>query len=178
MLTSDQVKHHPLLCEICHQGARHRSIRINTGTGKYRFEKRPICTRCDAMLRNKPSPSRRGRKRNRHVPAPSTDDWIKALHRSWSITGDCFRCEISGLKLDTKNRHCPLAWTCDHDPPGSGRFLVVAWVINDMKNDHDQEEFIRNVRALVGILVSGKPDPALADAAYNGFSALKHWRRR
>ena len=164
-------------CEICNRPGRKRRIRVENSDERYRFESRTICGECDVALRKKPSPSKRGRQRDRDVPAPSTDEWIAALRRSWSIGNDCFRCELSGLRLDLKSAHGPLSLSCDHDPPGSASFLVVAWLINDMKNDHDRDEFHTNVMRLAEIIKGGTPDKDLADTYGESFANLKHWRR-
>ncbi|HBP23786.1 MAG TPA: hypothetical protein DEA08_39170 [Planctomycetes bacterium] len=70
---------------------------------------------------------------------------------------------------------------CDHDPPGSKTYLIVAQVINDMKSDHTRTEFWRNVKELASVLATGSPDHARADQARAYFLAgsggIKHWRR-
>jgi hypothetical protein len=160
-------------CEICNEPCnRQRRVRVDNG-----FETHPICDRCYIAVKKKPSPSKRGRQRDRDVPAPDSLTWIEALRRSWSITNNCFRCELSGLKLDMDSAHRPLSMSCDHDPPGSNTFLVVAWLINDMKNDHDRSEFYRNVQNLSRIISTGQPDPTLADQHHNDFANVQHWRR-
>ena len=165
------------VCEICTSPwLKHRAIRIANGDS-YGFERRFICDRCHVAVRKKPSPSKRGRKRDRDVAAPDTLTWIAALQRSWAITGDCFRCELSGLKLDLESAHRPLSMSCDHDPPGSDTYLIVAWLINDMKNDHDRDEFYRNILNLSRIIAAGQPDPKLADACHDDFALIQHWRR-
>lgn len=167
-----------MLCDICLAPATNRRIRVSARGEKARYGPRPLCGRCDVIRQRKPTPSHRGRQKNRPVPAPTTEEWISALHRSWMITGDCFRCELSGLRLNLDDPHSPLSMSCDHDPPGSGAFLIVAWVINDMKNDHDRIEFVRNIKALADVLATGAPDPQKADAVTSLFSGLNHWRRK
>lgn len=137
-----------------------------------------VCSNCKPLLGKKPRTHRRGRKRDRVVPGCTQGEWVTTLRRSWSITGDCFRCELSGLRLDTQNTHSPLALTCDHDPPGSPHVLIVAWVINDMKNDHDRQEFYRNVQCLAEMVKGSSPRPDLADKYEANFSNMKHWRRK
>jgi hypothetical protein len=67
--------------------------------------------------------------------------------------------------------------SCDHDPPGSDNYLVVAWIINDMKNDHDRYEFYRNIGRLAEIIKSGSPDPIVADKYHDDFATIRWWRR-
>jgi hypothetical protein len=165
------------LCAVCGREGQNRRVRVGNVDDRPKYESRVICSECEVALKKKPSPSKRGRKRDRAIPAPSTDEWIAALRRSWSIAGDCFRCELSGLKLDLISAHSPLALTCDHDPPGSGNFLVVAWLINDMKNDHDRSEFYRNISALAEVIGNGTPCIELADKYHASFANIKHWRR-
>jgi len=166
-------------CAICGDPAvrerRHASEPAPSLAG---MAKLPVCRRCDDLLKRKPRTSMRGRARNRRVLAPTMADWITALRRSWRISRDCFRCEISGLRLDVQKRHRPLSLTCDHDPPGSGKCLVVAWLINDMKNDHTREEFERNVRSLAKILSGPAPNHRTADAYHSRFETIEHWRRQ
>lgn len=165
------------MCEICDCPClTQRAVRIAKGDS-YGFERHFICDRCHVAVRKKPSPSKRGRQGDRDVAAPDTLTWIAALRRSWSITNDCFRCELSGLKLDLDSAHRPLSMSCDHDPPGSDSYLVVAWLINDMKNDHDRDEFYRNVLNLSQIISDGQPDPQLADECHDDFALIRHWRR-
>ena len=164
-------------CAICDRLGTERPVRVDGSDGRHRYEKRNICDECRVAIRKKPSPSKRGRKRDRDVPAPTTDQWMAALRRSWFITGDCFRCELSGLKLDMTSAHSPLSLSCDHDPPGSANFLVVAWLINDMKNDHERGEFYLNVGRLAEMIQTGSPDHKLADRYRESFAGLRHWRR-
>jgi hypothetical protein len=164
-------------CQICGRPGKNRRVRVDDLDGTCRHENRVICSECDIAVRKKPSPSKRGRKRDRHVPAPSTDTWIAALRRSWSISNDCFRCELSGLRLDLGSAYKPLSLSCDHDPPGSANFLVVAWLINDMKNDHGRDEFYANVMKLAAMVSGGGPNPVLADKFQDSFANLRHWRR-
>jgi hypothetical protein len=163
-------------CDICGAPGKARKVRVDLENG-YRFEQRTICQGCEPALQKKPSPTKRGRRRDRHVPAPSTDEWIAALRRSWAINKDCFRCELSGLKLDLESAHSPLSMSCDHDPLGSANFLIVAWLINDMKNDHGRNEFYENVKKLAAIVQSNSPNHQLADKYQDSFANLLHWRR-
>ena len=165
-------------CVICNAQATERRVNGTPHGTRAKYRNILICDRCDSIRRRKPSPSLRGRQKNRLVPAPTSLEWIEALRRSWNITGNCFRCEISGLKLCPNNSHSPLSISCDHDPPGSGNYLVVAWVINDMKNDHDKTEFLRNVGFLAKILMNGSPDTKLADKYEINFSNLRYWKRK
>lgn len=166
-----------LSCVICNDTCNAlRSVRVARDQA-YGFERHAICDRCHIAVKKKPSPSKRGRQRDRDVAAPDTLTWIEALRRSWSITKDCFRCELSGLKLDLDSAHGPLSMSCDHDPPGADTYLVVAWLVNDMKNDHDRDEFYRNIKNLAKIVGEGRPDPALADKYHDDFANIRHWRR-
>lgn len=167
-------------CIICGQPGAPRRIRLHPdeARGGSCSEVSNLCDVCRKLVDKKPSPSLRGRKRDRHVPAPTTRMWIDALRRSWGMSGDCFRCELSGLRLDTIDPHSPLAVSCDHDPPGSNNYLVVAWLLNDMKNDHTRVEFYRNVRALAEIIAHGAPDIAAAERHHDSFSGISHWRRK
>jgi hypothetical protein len=54
---------------------------------------------------------------------------------------------------------------------------VVAWLINDMKNDHERTEFYTNLARLAEIVQAGSPDLDLADKYRDSFARLKHWRR-
>lgn len=164
-------------CEVCSRPGNTRRVRVLSEDGRHHYERRSICKSCDIAVRKKPSASKRGRQRDRDVPAPSINEWIAALRRSWAITNDCFRCELSGFRLDLDSAHKPLSLSCDHDPPGSANFLVVAWLINDMKNDHERQEFYVNVVRLAEIVRDGKPNTRLADAYCDSFASLKHWRR-
>ena len=164
-------------CMICDTRCdKRRKVRVPQGES-YRFQSHVICDRCHIAVKKKPTPSRRGRQGDRHVNAPDTLTWIAALRRSWAITNDCFRCELSGLKLELEEAHRPLSMTCDHDPPGSDTYLVVAWLINDMKNDHDRDEFYRNVIHLAEIVAAGQPNAELADRFHEDFSSIQYWRR-
>lgn len=164
-------------CEICDNPCdTKRSIRVAKGDS-YVFERHHLCDQCHVAVKKKPSPTKRGRQRDRHVAAPDSLTWIAALRRSWAISHDCFRCEISGLKLDMESAHRPLSMSCDHDPPGSDTYLVVAWLINDMKNDHNRDEFYRNVTKLAKIVADGRPNVELADRFHNDFASIRHWRR-
>lgn len=166
-----------LNCVVCNDPCdTQRAVRV-ARDDTYGFERHAICNRCHIAVKKRPSPSKRGRQRDRDVAAQDTLTWIEALRRSWSITNDCFRCELSGLKLDLDSAHRPLSMGCDHDPPGSDTYLVVAWLVNDMKNDHDREEFYRNIKNLAKIVGGGRPDPALADKHYDDFAKIRHWRR-
>jgi hypothetical protein len=166
------------ICIICGApGTPRRFLGTSDGAAK-RYDICIACDRCKLLLERKPGPHYRGQKRDRFVPGCTRAEWIAALRRSWSISGDCFRCEISALPLDTSNAHGPLALTCDHDPPGSQHVYIVAWVINDMKNDHDLKEFYRNVACLAEIVSAGSPQSTLADKYVTNFSDLKHWRRK
>lgn len=165
------------ICVICTESCdTQRSVRV-ARDDSYGFEQRTVCDRCHKAVKKKPSPSKRGRQRDRSVAAPDTLTWIAALQRSWSITNDCFRCELSGLRLDLDSAHGPLSMSCDHDPPGSDTYLVVAWLINDMKNDHDRDEFYRNAQNLAKIVSKGRPDTVLADTMQDDFANIRHWRR-
>ena len=67
--------------------------------------------------------------------------------------------------------------SCDHDPAGSDTYLVVSWLINDMKNDHDRDEFYRNVTKLAQIVADGRPNVELADRFRDDFASIRYWRR-
>lgn len=166
-------------CAICGDTAvRERRYASEPASSLARMATLFVCRRCDDLLKRKRRTSMRGKARNRRVPAPTMADWITALRRSWRISGDCFRCEISGLRLDVQKRYQPLSLTCDHDPPSSGKCLVVAWLINDMKNDHTREEFERNVRSLAEILSGPALNHRMADAYHSRFEKIEHWRRQ
>ena len=173
-------------CTICNAKGSDRNVRIyddfsediEDSKRKHHYDKRCICDRCYKLVKKKPSSSKRGRGRDRYVRGPDTLEWIEALRRSWRISDDCFRCELSALPLDIDDNHSPLSISCDHDPPGSMKFLVVAWVINDMKNDHDRVEFYRNIQNLSVIMESGNPNPVVADKFIGDFKELKYWKRK
>ena len=173
-------------CTICNTKGSERKVRVyddfsndsHDSKRKHHYETRCICDRCYKLVKKKQSSSKRGRGKDRYVRGPDTLEWIEALKRSWRISGDSFRCELSALPLDTEDSHSPLSISCDHDPSGSMEFLVVAWVINDMKNDHDRDEFYKNIQNLAVITESGKPDPLLANGFICDFKELKHWKRK
>jgi hypothetical protein len=110
--------------------------------------------------------------------APTHLEWIAALRRSWSITKDCFRCEISGLPLEIEYA-CdkrPFAISCVLALPGSVRFIVVARLTRDMRKYRLNGEYYMKLAALAVMGKAGPPDPVLADQLrvfFAGYEKLK-----
>lgn len=160
-------------CYICSGTAQTRCI---IGVRRTRQDI-PLCLQCKRLVKKRPR-ARRRKTSHRTRSAPSTRGWIDALRRSWNLSGDCFRCEVSGLRLEMDDPYHPLSITCDHDPPGSASFFIVAWVINDMKSDHNRDEFRRNVSALASIFKTPLENYTQIDRERENFANISGWRRR
>ena len=78
------------------------------------------------------------RRNNRTVDVPSFDEWLSVLEKAWDSASQCFRCQISGAQLSLDSGS-PVYLTLEH--ADNGQYMVVAFVINDMKSDLTLLEF-------------------------------------
>lgn len=138
-----------------------------------------ICRRCLPQA-NRRHNKVRG-KSNREVPVPTPQQWLDLLRHAWDARSQVFRCQLSGLPLNLEDNKGPLYPSLDHDRPGQPEWRVVAWVINDMKNDHTGAEFLRNIRHLARILENDQPNAERADKCARFFSrapdGIQYWKR-
>jgi hypothetical protein len=121
-------------CFICGQRGVKHNFKVKDNRQQF------ICNECY------PIASRTfNKKNNRKVPSRST--WLNLLQKSYDKKCNKFRCMISRMKLNSKIGDS-LYLTLDHTTPRKANFAIVASVINDMKNDHTTNEFIRNIEIL------------------------------
>jgi hypothetical protein len=70
---------------------------------------------------------------------PCFDAWLSVLEKAWDASTECFRCQISGVRLQLDDRTSPVYPSLEH--ADNGQYMVVAAVINDMKSDLTLSEF-------------------------------------
>ena len=90
--------------------------------------------------------------RTKHFP-PAT---VKAI---WDyIRRFGYVCFYTGMALDLENRKSPLYLVFDHLVPGdSSRVVITAAVVNEMKSDMAQDEFVDTVCQIADHFRKGKP---------------------
>ena len=111
------------------------------------------------------------------VDVPTVTEWRTALRAAWDRDGKCFRCAISGVRLDPTGRLPALYPTLDHASPGRrfGGWLVVAAAVNDMKSDLDLNE-AKRAWALLSAVAAGTR--SAADDLERLLAGLTHFRSR
>lgn len=160
--------HQGLECEICGS----TSCRVRNFTGKPN-----LCDRC-CKVAGRRFIKFRG-KRRREVVIPTRREWLYALKAAWDVNGQAFRCQLTGIKLQTDQIGSPAYLTLDHATPGSaaGGWIVVAALINDMKSDLAVEEFQTLVPLVAKCLVD-PDDLNNRDSLEASVSALRHFTRK
>jgi hypothetical protein len=149
-------------CKICGRSGDFHTIYAPTSISQ--CQNLVICDECYKAVRLKPSPSQMGRSFDQDA-APTTLEWITALSRSWSITKDCFRCELTTVRLDLKSATAerPFGICCIPGPSESVRFIVVAGIARAMRKHRRTPENYRNLAKLAQVVDVGWRDPVLAD---------------
>ncbi len=133
-----------------------------------------FCATCAPLARRRFG-RRRGRNRDRVVDVPTRAQWHAALRRAWDGGAGCFRCEISGVRLDV---NVPALYpTLDHSAPGAAAdgWLVVSAAVNDMKSDLSLAE-ARTAWRLLATATDG--NRAAAAELERHLETLQHFRPR
>jgi hypothetical protein len=86
------------------------------------------------------------------------------MRKQWDQAKKAFLCAYTGLSLTTDwsedGRAGPLHATWEHrdprDPNKASQVVLVAWLVNDMKNDLNEREFKNMVRALAARFLAPK----------------------
>jgi hypothetical protein len=133
-----------------------------------------FCLTC-APLARRTFNRRRGRKRDRVVDVPTRAQWHAVLRRAWDGSTGCFRCEISGVRLDV---NVPALYpTLDHSAPGASTdgWLVVCAAVNDMKSDLSLDEARKAWRLLASVADGNR---AASEELERHLEVLKHFSPR
>lgn len=155
-----------------------RSQGLWTGTcevcGLPRHPLAQLCRRCK-NLRDRPD-TRKDADGNRWVVDKQARQ--EAMRSQWDGRIGAFRCKYTGLPLTTDAPNGvagPLFATWEHRDPRSptkaSEVVLVGWLINDMKNDLDEREFKKMVKALAAHF----GDPS---APFNRRALPRGWHRR
>jgi len=167
-------------CNICKDKDRRAKGYTATGQVWKNESKAPsfwCCDQCYPLAFRKPNP-KRGRGRTRRVRIPTREQWFKSVRDSWDSRRHCFRCQITHVALDLKNKKSPVYPTLEHayTRKGAVRFLVVASAINDMKSDLTLSEF-RKAIPLVCKCLKRNPHAKHVKGLEKVLKKLKQWRR-
>lgn len=129
-----------MACHVCERAAKPRAH---------------YCPRCREYIYHKPE----------HLARK------QAMKLAYDKAQDAFICHYTGILLDEHKPHTPWNLTFDHVIPGKkgGRLVVASSLINDMKSDMSEDEFIAVIREFASYKTTGSFNK---DAIH-----LEHWYR-